>query len=114
MSVHAAAHAPTEHAHPGPRQYITIAVILTAITAIEVAVYYVDALRPILGPILIVLSAVKFAIVVMYYMHLKFDARLFSGMFLFGLATAAFTIIMFIALFHGLVPVGAPSTAAPH
>jgi cytochrome c oxidase subunit IV len=114
MSVHAVAHDPTEHAHPGAQQYITIAVILSVITAVEVAVYYLDALRPIIAPILIVLSAVKFAIVVMFYMHLKFDSRLFSGMFLFGLATAAFTIIMFIALFHGLVPIGAPSTAAPH
>jgi len=113
MSVHAIAHAPEEHAHPGARQYITIAVILSVITAIEVAVYYFPPLRPIIAPILIVLSAVKFATVVMFYMHLKFDSRLFSAMFLFGLSAAAFTIIMFIALFHGLVPIGAPSPAAP-
>ena len=114
MSVHTVAHAPVEHAHPGARQYITIAVILSVITAIEVAVYYFPPLHPILAPILIVLSAVKFATVVMFYMHLKFDSRLFSAMFLFGLAAAAFTIIMFIALFHGLVPIGSPTPAATH
>ena len=59
--------------------------------------------RQILGPVLIVLSAVKFAIVVMFYMHLKFDNRLFTGMFLSGLGMATFTIIVFIALFHGLI-----------
>jgi cytochrome c oxidase subunit IV len=114
MSAHALPHAPEEHAHPGARQYIVIAVILSVITAVEVAIYYVPSIRPIITPILILLSAVKFSIVVMYYMHLKFDARLFTTMFLFGLAMAAFTIIMFIALFHGLVPIGAPSPAAPH
>jgi cytochrome c oxidase subunit IV len=102
MAAHTPAHA-TEHAHPGAGQYIRIAVILTVITSVEVAIYYVQALRPILAAILIVLSAVKFALVIMFYMHLKFDHRIFSGMFLFGLFTAAFTIIMFIALFHGIV-----------
>jgi cytochrome c oxidase subunit 4 len=100
------AHAPTdvthtEHAHPGARQYIQIALILSVLTALEVGVYYIEALRPILVFILLVLSAVKFALVIGFYMHLKFDHRIFSGMFLFGLGTAGFTIIMLIALFHG-------------
>jgi cytochrome c oxidase subunit 4 len=89
----------TERAHPGARQYITIAAILGAITALEVAVYYMGPLRFILPPTLIALSAVKFALVVMFYMHLKFDHRIFTGLFLFGLGTAAFTIIAFLGLF---------------
>jgi cytochrome c oxidase subunit 4 len=105
MSAHAPAAHVTEHAHPGAGEYIKIAVILSVITAVEVTVYYIGALRPILPEILIVLSATKFALVVMFYMHLKFDDRLFSAMFLFGLATASFTIIVFIALFHGLLHV---------
>lgn len=106
MSIQAPAHHPTEAGHPGARTYIQIAVFLSVITAIEVGVYYVleGPWRPLLAPVLIVLSAVKFAIVVMFYMHLKFDHRLFTGMFLFGLGMAAFTIIAFIALFQGLVP----------
>jgi cytochrome c oxidase subunit IV len=116
LSVHAPAHHPTEAGHPGAAKYIQIAVILSVITAVEVAVYYVlvGDLRALLGPVLIVLSAIKFAMVVMFYMHLKFDHRLFTGMFVFGLVTAGFTIIAFIALFHGLIPVGAPSAAPPH
>ncbi len=97
-----AAHAPTptvEHAHPGARQYITIALVLSAITAIEVFVYYLPAMRPVLPPILIALSAVKFALVVMFYMHLKFDHPIFTAMFIFGLATAIFTFVGFLALF---------------
>src|SRR4051794_38205346 len=49
-----------EHAHPGSKEYVVIALILAAITAVEVAVYYIPAMREFLAPILIVLSAVKF------------------------------------------------------
>jgi cytochrome c oxidase subunit 4 len=107
MSVHELPHgAPhaEEHGHPGASEYVKIAIILTVITAVEVGVYYVDALRPIIGPVLIVLSVAKFALVVMFYMHLKFDHPLFTWMFMFGMATATFTIIALIALFHGLLP----------
>ena len=99
------AHAPTqvtEHAHPGASKYIQIAVILGIITTVEVAVYYISALRPVIMPILIGLSAVKFSLVVMFYMHLKFDNRLFTSLFLFGLVVASFVIVAFIALFHFL------------
>ena len=97
MSAHASTHE-IEH-HPGPMKYIQIAVVLTLITAVEVTVYYIHPLRPVLPPILIALSAVKFALVVMFYMHLKFDSRLFTAMFVFGLITAGFTAIAFLALF---------------
>jgi cytochrome c oxidase subunit IV len=106
MSAHTPQHA-TEHAHPGAKEYIQIGVILTAITAVEVLVYYIQAIRPLLPPILIALSAVKFAMVVMFYMHLKFDNRLFTGMFLFGLVTAAFTAVAFLALFGYVQVAGA-------
>ena len=95
----------TEEHHPDARQYMVIAVILSVITAVEVGIYYLPAVRPVLPPALIVLSAIKFSLVVMYYMHLKFDNRVFTAMFVFGLATAAFTIISFLALF-GYVQLG--------
>ncbi len=98
MAAQAPAHT-EEHAHPGARQYITIAAVLSLITILEVAVYYIDALRPVLPPTLIVLSAVKFALVIMFYMHLKFDHPIFTVMFLFGLAAAVFTFVGFLALF---------------
>jgi len=98
MSAHVPSHS-AEHPHPQARQYIIIAAVLSVITALEVAVYYMDALRPILPPTLIALSALKFALVVMFYMHLKFDHPLFTGLFVFGLATAMFTFVGFLALF---------------
>ena len=90
-----------EH-HPGASEYIKIAVALTIITAVEVAVYYVQALQSLMLPILVVLSGTKFAMVVGFYMHLKFDHRIFTSLFVFGLVCAAFMITAFIVLFHFL------------
>jgi cytochrome c oxidase subunit 4 len=73
---------PVEHAHPTAGVYIRVAVILTLLTVIEVGVFYVPAFHPVLAPVLLSLSAIKFAIVVMFYMHLKMDSRFFT--FLFG------------------------------
>ena len=42
----AAAPPPTEHAHPGAREYLAIAVVLTVITAVEVAVFYIPSMKP--------------------------------------------------------------------
>ncbi len=86
--------------HPGARRYIEIAAILGIITAIEVAIYYVPSLRPVLVPTLLVLSALKFGIVVAFYMHLKFDHRLFTRFFIAFLALAGLVITALMALFH--------------
>jgi len=84
------------HAHPTARTYILIAVVLTAITAVEVAIYYVPSIKgtlPLLAGGLIVLAVVKFALVVGYYMHLKFDNKLFTWLFVGGLIAAIATLI---------------------
>jgi cytochrome c oxidase subunit 4 len=70
-----------EHAHPTAGTYLRVAVILTLLTVIEVGVFYVPAFHPVLAPVLLVLSAIKFAIVVMFYMHLKMDSRFFTLVF---------------------------------
>ena len=91
--------APHEQSHPQPLEYVKIAAVLSVITAVEVAVYYIDALRPPLVPILLVLSAFKFALVVMWFMHLKFDNRLFSYFFTGGLALAGAVLLALLFLF---------------
>lgn len=88
-----------EHAHPPIMQYVLIAAILAIITAIEVATYYIDALSGALVYILIALSVVKFSIVVGYYMHLKFDNRLFTWIFGLGLVAGGAVVTTLIALF---------------
>jgi cytochrome c oxidase subunit 4 len=79
---------PQEHAHPGPRQYVMVGVILAIVTAAEVATFYLHVPLLILIPVLLVLAAIKFSLVVMFFMHLKFDPRLFTWLFLFGLVLA--------------------------
>ena len=88
-----------EHAHPGAKEYLAIAAVLTVLTAIEVAVFYVPSMKPILVPTLLVLSTVKFSLVAMFYMHLKFDHRLFSWLFVVPMAIAAMVILALLKLF---------------
>ncbi|MBT97985.1 MAG: hypothetical protein CL902_05075 [Dehalococcoidia bacterium] len=85
----------TEHKsnHPSFNQYVVIAVILFAITIVEFGIIWdkigiEDDLGAAVTPILIGLSAIKFAIVIMYYMHLKFDDRFFGTVFITGLVLA--------------------------
>ncbi|MBI2166134.1 MAG: cytochrome C oxidase subunit IV family protein [Chloroflexi bacterium] len=94
---------PPEHAHPTPLTYAKVAIVLALVTAVEVAIFYMESLRPIFLPAFIVLSAVKFTLVAMFYMHLRFDSRLFSGLFVGGLLLAASVIIALLALFQIIV-----------
>ena len=102
-------HVPAEeHAHPTPGTYAKIGLILFVLTALEVGLYEVTfgesagsfgrSIEPFFIPLLLLLSAVKFALVAMYYMHLKNDSKLFSGVFVFPLIIASVVILALIAL----------------
>ncbi|MET0144522.1 MAG: cytochrome C oxidase subunit IV family protein [Ilumatobacteraceae bacterium] len=81
------------------KQYILIAVILAAMTGLEVTLSYVDV-GPIFLPALIILMIAKFVTVVSYFMHLKFDNRIFSMMFYMGLILAVFVYVVALSTFH--------------
>jgi len=81
------------------RKYVFVGVVLCILTAAEVAAYAIDSLASILFPILLVLSTAKFLLVVLYYMHLKFDHRLFSGVFLLPFSLALFLVLSMLAVF---------------
>jgi cytochrome c oxidase subunit 4 len=102
MSEHGEAHG-TQPAHATTGTYLRIALILVMITLIEVGVFYVPAFQGVLVPVLLVLSAVKFTLVVMFYMHLKFDNRFFA--FLFGgpLLLAVAVVVSLLFIFYGAV-----------
>ena len=93
----------SERAHPTPFKYVAIALILSVITAVEVAIVYQDFLKDVFAPLLVILSAAKFALVVMFYMHLRFDSRLFSAMFVTGLLLATAVLITLLALFRVII-----------
>lgn len=97
------AHAADHKEHPTWKQYKWVAFWLTLITAIEVWVYYTPFKESSLfGPALLAMSAVKFAIVVAYYMHLKYDNPLFKRLFLMGLTVAGLTVMALLFLFGKL------------
>lgn len=79
-----------------------IAVILAILTAAEVAVVYVPALEPVVLYLLVAMSAAKFILVVMFYMHLKFDSKVVTGVFLAPFSLAVFMLIGLLMLFKVL------------
>jgi len=77
-----------EHAHPGPRKYVMVAVTLAVFTTVEVVLSYSDLERWITTILMVGLAIAKFALVAMFFMHLRFDNRLYTIMFCGGLALA--------------------------
>lgn len=98
-NVHKAA---SDHDHPGPWRYVQIAVFLAVITALEVALYYIKMPDALLVLLLFVFSALKFYLVVRYFMHLKFDAPIYRKLFLIGI-TLAFAVYTVVLLTFGLL-----------
>jgi cytochrome c oxidase subunit 4 len=90
-----------DHAEHGmsTRGYVNIAIILAVITALEVATHYVD-FGPLFLPSLLVMMVAKFVIVVAYFMHLKFDNKLFSFLFYTGVFLSIGVYVAFLATFH--------------
>ncbi|HLT96098.1 MAG TPA: cytochrome C oxidase subunit IV family protein [Acidimicrobiia bacterium] len=96
----------TEHQHPTIGQYWKIAGLLAVLTAIEVALFYIDEaleLGTINVVLLIILALLKFVIVVGWYMHLRFERPLLNrffgagfvmALFLYGVVLAAMGIIV--------------------
>ena len=84
-----AEHAATHAGHPSPKEYVRIGVILGVLTALEIGASYAGVSGSILIPTLFVLALVKFALVVLWFMHLKFDDRRYARFFVMGLSGAA-------------------------
>ena len=63
--------------------YLFIFIALAVFTLIETLVSYVQQ-AAIKLPTLVALSVVKAVLVLLYFMHLKFDSKLFSYLFIAG------------------------------
>jgi cytochrome c oxidase subunit 4 len=112
MDAHATAAAHEEHAHPRAALYAKVGLVLFVLTAMEVGLYEItygehagptaSEIQPFFVPLLLLLSAVKFALVAMFYMHLKQDSKLFTGIFVFPLTIAAVIIVglMLLMAYH--------------
>ncbi|HYS59636.1 MAG TPA: cytochrome C oxidase subunit IV family protein [Gemmatimonadales bacterium] len=90
-----------EHRHPTVDVYLRVAAALVILTVLEVGVFYVPAFHPVLVPVLLVLSTAKFALVVMFYMHLKADSKFFTFLFGAPLLLALGVMVALLFLFFG-------------
>jgi cytochrome c oxidase subunit 4 len=88
--------------HPTARFYWTVGIILSVITALELWAYNWPFARVLVNPILLALSAVKFVMVVGFFMHLRFDHPLFRALFGFGLILAIAISLSLLLLFFKL------------
>ncbi len=101
---HAAGHAAEAQHHPTWQTYVWVGLLLTFITAVEVSAYYIPAWEtsPIYVPSMLILSAIKFAVVVLVYMHLKYDHKIFRALFTGPFVVSIITIIGLLFLFGQL------------
>ncbi len=109
-----------QHAHPTNRFYLFIGVILIVLTGLEVLGYMGEESgrlpKGAATAIILVLSAAKFLLVVAMYMHLRFDHKLFTGIFVFPAMLGALVIGSMILLFgplHGTSTKPIAATASP-
>ena len=79
--------APEAEAH-SDLVYIKVAAILAALTGLEVAASYSGWLGKAAVPLLLIMMVIKFFTVVLYFMHIKYDAKVFGRLFYAGLGLA--------------------------
>ena len=89
------------HTHPGDAVYIKVAAFLAGATAIEVLLSYknVGGEKGTIA-LLLILAAVKFFTVVMFFMHLKFDHPWFRRLFGIGLVLAVGCYCVYLSTLH--------------
>ncbi len=89
--------------HPTDATYIKIAVLLAVVTGLEVGLYYVKPKGhgvDVTNAFLLVMAALKFAIVALYFMHLRFDNPLLRRLFVTGLITAGVVYLSYLQTLH--------------
>jgi cytochrome c oxidase subunit 4 len=84
--------------HGSPMFYAIIGVILAIITFIEFAIFYVESLGVLMLPILLALSLLKFVMVIGFFMHLRFDSKLFTYLFVAGFMLAVIISVLLLIL----------------
>ena len=90
--------------HATVRTYVNVAIVLAIITAVEVATLYVPGIpNSLLVGSLLVMSALKFYLVVGFFMHLKYDHQIMRTLFVGPLIIAIVIILALMALFSAFL-----------
>jgi cytochrome c oxidase subunit 4 len=88
---------PSKELEKRPRpNYVGVFVVLAVLTLVEIGVTYLPLPRI---PILVPLALLKAALVAMFYMHLRFDRRIFTTLFAFGILMGVGLLLSLTVLF---------------
>jgi cytochrome c oxidase subunit 4 len=90
-----------EDTHPTDTHYVRIAVLLAVMTGIEVALSYIHGLKGmfLVAPLLFIM-ALKFGLVALHFMHLKWDSKVLTRVFYSGLFLAVGVYIAVLSTFR--------------
>lgn len=91
-------------AGPSTRDYLMIGVTLFILTIAEVVILYIPALKPILVWLLVGLSVWKFILVILVFMHLKYDSKVYTGFFYVGMGLAVIITAALVVMFAARGP----------
>jgi cytochrome c oxidase subunit 4 len=90
--------------HSTVKTYVQVAIVLAIITGLEVATLYIPGIpNPVLVISLLLMSAVKFYLVVGFFMHLKHDHQIMRALFVGPLLIAIVIILAVMALFSAFL-----------
>jgi cytochrome c oxidase subunit 4 len=90
--------------HASTKTYVNVAIVLAIITAVEVATLYIPGIpNSLLVASLIVMSVVKFVLVVGFFMHLRYDHNIMRSLFIGPLIIAICIILALMALFSAFI-----------
>lgn len=99
-------HASIEHEahHSHAKLYVIIFFILLVMTGIEIAIPIINkaeiVVKQVEVALLLGLMTIKGAIVMMFYMHLRGDRRMFGTLFVFPIVCVLLMMLGFFALFQ--------------
>jgi cytochrome c oxidase subunit IV len=93
-------------AHPDPWQYVVVAVVLSVITGVEIAVSYTEGDIPngLIVVLLLAMMLMKFFLVASWFMHLRTDQPVFKRLFIVGAIAAPVLYVIVLATLHGILP----------
>jgi heme/copper-type cytochrome/quinol oxidase subunit 4 len=91
-----------EDGHASASFYVWIGVILAVVTGVEVAIFYIEAMDAYEAPLLVILSAAKVVLVIMFFMHLKMEPKFLTWVFMAGVVLATFMVTALVVLYHVL------------
>jgi len=102
MSATAPTSASQAHAHEDDGKFhlfVQVAMILAVITGVEIVLIYLPFAKWFIVTTLVILSLVKFLMVIFWFMHLKFDKVFCTILFFIGMVLASGTVGALMLLF---------------